>query len=101
MVADLLVDARLPRPVFEHRIVGEDGSLIAQVDLAYPAERLAIELDSVRWHLNVKSFVEDPRRRNATQLAGWTVLSFTWDDYAKRPNALCAAVARALRQRAA
>jgi len=100
MVADLLADLGLPRPAFEHRILAEDGSLVAQVDLAYPAERLAIELDSVRWHLNMKSFVEDPRRRNRTLLAGWTVLTFTWDDYAKRPEALCAAVAEALRQRA-
>ena len=98
MVAELLEDARLPRPVFEYRITNRDGSLVAQVDLAYPAERLAIELDSVRWHFNLESFVADPRRRNETSLAGWTVLTFTWDDYTRRPEALCATVARALRQ---
>ncbi len=100
MVAELLGDARLPRPVFEYRIVDRSGSLVAQVDLAYPAERLAIELDSVRWHFNLESFVADPRRRNQLSVAGWTVLTFTWDDYAKRPEALCATVARALRQAA-
>ena len=99
MVADLLEESGLRRPLFEHRIEDESNSLVAQVDLAYPAERLAIELDSVKWHFNLKSFKEDPRRRNATMLAGWTVLTFTWDDYAKRPDALCAAVATALRQR--
>ena len=97
MVADLLEGARLPRPVFEHRVKAPDGSLVAQVDLAYPVERLAIELDSVRWHFNLESFVADPRRRNRTSLAGWTVLTFTWDDYANRPEALCATVADALR----
>ena len=101
IVADLLEGHGLRRPHFEHRIVDDDGSLVAQVDLAYPAERLAIELDSVKWHFNLKSFNEDPRRRNATMLAGWTVLTFTWDDYARRPGALCAAVAAALRRRAA
>ena len=101
MVADLLEESGLRRPLFEHRIANDSGSLVAQVDLAYPAERLAIELDSVKWHFNLQSFTEDPRRRNATLLAGWTVLTFTWDDYAKRPGALCAAVATALRQRAA
>ena len=101
MVADLLEDSGLPRPRFEHRIADDRGSLVAQVDLAYPAERLAIELDSVKWHFNLQSFTEDPRRRNATLLAGWTVLTFTWDDYARRPGALCAAVATALHQRAA
>ena len=97
MVAGLLGGAGLPRPVFEHRVTAPDGSLIAQVDLAYPAERLAIELDSVRWHFNLESFVADPRRRNQLSVVGWTVLTFTWDDYAKRPEALCATVERALR----
>ena len=100
MVAKLLEDARLPRPAFEYRITDGAGLLVAQVDLAYPALRLAIELDSVRWHFNLDSFVADPRRRNETSLAGWTVLTFTWDDYARRPEALCATVARALRHAA-
>ena len=100
MVAKLLEDARLPRPVFEYRIMDGNGLLVAQADLAYPAERLAIELDSVRWHFNLESFAADPRRRNETSLAGWTVLTFTWSDYAERPEALCATVARALRQAA-
>ena len=100
MVATLLEDAHLPRPAFEYRIMDGDGSLVAQVDLAYPAERLAIELDSVRWHFNLESFVADPQRRNQTLLAGWTVLTFTWDDYAKRPAALCSTVATALRRAA-
>ena len=100
MVAKLLEDARLPRPAFEYRITDGAGLLVAQVDLAYPAQRLAIELDSVRWHFNLDSFVADPRRRNETSLAGWTVLTFTWDDYARRPEALCATVDRALRHAA-
>ncbi len=100
MVADLLEGYGLRRPCFEHRVEDASGALVAQVDLAYPAERLAIELDSVKWHFNLKSFMEDPRRRNATTLAGWTVLAFTWDDYAKRPDALCAAVDAALSRRA-
>ena len=54
---------------------------------------MAIELDSVRFHLNRKSFVADPRRRNRLTLAGWTVLSFTWDDYINHPGALCDDVA--------
>jgi len=92
MVEELLIDAGLARPRLEYRITGADGTLLAQVDLAYPAHRVAIELDSVRYHLNRESFVADPRRRNRLTLAGWTVLSFTWDDYINRPGALCGAV---------
>ena len=92
MVECLLVEHGFPRPRLEYRICRADGSLIAQVDLAYPDRRVAIELDSVRWHHNRRSFVEDRRRRNRTMLAGWDVLSFTWDDYINRPTDLCTQV---------
>ena len=96
MVSDLLADFGLERPVFEHRICDPSGELLAQVDLAYPSDRLAIELDSKRWHLNSVSFERDPRRRNALTVAGWTVLTFTWSDYVDRPNQLCNTVAELL-----
>ena len=96
IVEDLLVDAGLARPRLEFRICDSDGDLLAQVDLAYPSRRVAIELDSVRYHLNRESFVSDPRRRNRLTLAGWTVLSFTWDDYINHPAALCEAVSASL-----
>ncbi|MCY4424704.1 MAG: hypothetical protein OXC06_16710 [Acidimicrobiaceae bacterium] len=96
MVSDLLVDAGLESPALEHRVRRADGSLVAQVDLAFPSRRVAIELDSARWHDNRESFVQDRRRRNETTLAGWTVLNFTWNDYADHPAALCDTVAKAL-----
>ena len=95
LVERLLVDCGLPRPRLEHRICRSDGSLVAQVDLAYPSSRVAIELDSVRWHHNRKSFVEDRRRRNRIMLAGWNVLTFTWDDYVDHAADLCDQVALA------
>ena len=94
MVAELLVESGLERPVMEHQICDLTGKFLAQVDLAYPTRRLAIELDSKRWHLNSEAFERDPRRRNALATNGWTVLTFTWSDYVDHPNQLCAAVAR-------
>ena len=96
-VCELLCASGLPRPELEHRIVDADWRFVAQVDLAYPSRRLAIELDSVRWHHNRASFADDRRRRNRLLVAGWDVLCFTWDDYSKQPAALCVAVANALR----
>ena len=81
---------------WSHRVRGNDGSFVAQVDLAYPGHRVAVELDSARWHDNRESFVHDRRRRNEITLAGWTVLNFTWSDYVDHPAALCEAVAGAL-----
>ena len=96
-VCELLCESGLPRPDLEHRVHDSDGQFVAQVDLAYPSRRLAIELDSIRWHHNRHSFVNDRRRRNRLLAAGWDVLSFTWDDYSEQPATLCLAVARALR----
>ncbi|MYA85291.1 MAG: type IV toxin-antitoxin system AbiEi family antitoxin domain-containing protein [Acidimicrobiaceae bacterium] len=96
MVAELLTDAGLDYPALEHRIHDARGDFVAQVDLAYPAQWVAIELDSARWHDNRESFVEDRRRRNEITLAGWNVLNFTWDDYASRSERLRATVIGAL-----
>lgn len=95
MVGVLLLDAGLAEPRYEHTI-RQSGRFVARVDLAYPRRKLAIELDSVRWHMNQSSFVEDPRRRNQLLLSGWRVLSFTWADYYERPRDLVAAVRAAL-----
>ena len=94
-VHDLLVESGLGRPVLEYAVHDGAGHFLAQVDLAYPSRRLAIELDSVRWHHNRESFVKDRRRRNQLQAAGWDVLNFTWEDYADRPTELCDVVAKA------
>ena len=99
MVADVLVAHGLEYPALEYRIHSENGAFVAQVDLAYPSRRLAIELDSRRWHLDYNSFVNDRRRRNQTTIAGWTVLNFTWSDYASRPEELCAVVTTAYNSR--
>ncbi|WP_423917968.1 hypothetical protein [Candidatus Poriferisodalis sp.] len=95
-VCELLCESGLPRPALEHRVHEADGRFLAQVDLAYPSRQLAIELDSIRWHHNRESFVNDRRRRNRLLAAGWDVLSFTWDDYSEQPTELCAVVAKAL-----
>lgn len=100
MVADLLVSAGLPAPI--HEVTVKDpvnGRFVGRVDLAYPDARLAIECDSVRWHLNRESFERDPRRKNALLLSGWRVLTFTWSDYVDQPERLCATVRRSLGDR--
>lgn len=98
MAADLLAESGLPRPSMEYQVEDTCGTFLAQVDLAYPSHRVAIELDSKRWHLNSISFEQDPQRRNALTVEGWTVLNFTWSSYKERPGELCDAVARVLNQ---
>lgn len=101
MVGQLLDRHGAPTPIYEHEIFDPAGRFIARVDLAYPRQNVAIELDSVRWHLNRQSFENDPRRKNKLLLQGWTVLTFTWSDYIDRPGALVSSVSAALQQAAA
>lgn len=96
-VARLLTDHQLPKPVFEHRVYTPIGEFAAQVDLAYPEALVAIELDSVRWHLNRRSFESDAARRNRLTVLGWTVLNFTWAQFRDQSLGLVLTVRQALR----
>ena len=96
MVLTLLSDAGLPDPIPEFEVRDKRGQFIGRVDLAYPRSRVAIELDSMRWHHNLESFTNDPRRKNALIVNGWTVLTFTWADFADHPGQLVRTVRAAL-----
>ncbi len=94
LVGQLLVAGGLPQPHYEY-LVRRQGRFAGRADLAYPEASLLIECESARWHHNRKSFEADPRRRNRLLLAGYRVVSFTWDDYATRPDELVAVVSAA------
>ena len=78
LVRDILVDAGLPEPELEYVIADTAGDVIMQTDLAWPSKRVALELDSVRWHLNRKAFERDKRKRNRARVHGWVVHEVTW-----------------------
>jgi len=99
LVLVLLVERGLPEPVLHHRVIAPDGRLIAEVDLAYPELKIAIELDGGD-HRRSDVFERDRPRQNDLVLAGWIVLRFTWRAYVDRPDQLVAAVLAA-RSRAA
>lgn len=72
-----------------------------ELDLAFPAARVAVEVDGWAWHHDVERFRTDRAKQNALVLGGWTVLRFTWHDLAQRSDRVLAAVADALEFRAA
>ena len=74
----MISDAGLPRPQLEYKLRGPRDAVIAEVDLAWPDQRVVVELDSVRWHLNRRSFERDRARRNQMRVLGWSVLEVTW-----------------------
>ncbi|MBK9698462.1 MAG: DUF559 domain-containing protein [Propionibacteriaceae bacterium] len=48
------------------------------LDIAFPALRVAIEIDGYEHHSSRAAFTEDRARQNALVIAGWRVLRFTW-----------------------
>ena len=51
-----------------------------KIDLAFPAARLAVEVDSWAWHTDPVRFARDRQKGNAIVAAGWRLLRFTWRD---------------------
>lgn len=74
-VLRLLVANGFPPPVQQHRI--RLGGRTFKIDLAYPALRIAIELDGWEFHSSRIAFDEDRARANLLVSHGWTLLRFT------------------------
>ncbi|WP_345379744.1 type IV toxin-antitoxin system AbiEi family antitoxin domain-containing protein [Pseudonocardia yuanmonensis] len=70
------------------------------IDLAFPAERVAVELDGWAWHVDAARFQNDRDKQNALVAAGWTVLRVTWHDVEDRPDDVVARIRVALRRAA-
>jgi len=67
--------AGFPEPAQQHRVDTAEGTYFP--DLAYPAEKVAIELYGFDSHGTRSAFDRDPLRANALQNEGWIVLVFT------------------------
>lgn len=78
-IARLLLDAGYTGFVPQYEIVHE-GEFVARVDLGDPSPRVAVELDSFRWHAGRGPFRSDRVRGNRIAAAGWTVLRATPED---------------------
>lgn len=66
------------------------------IDLAFPEQRVAVEVDGWAWHVDVDRFRTDRRKGNALTHAGWTVLRFTWHDLVTRPAGVIAEIRHAI-----
>ena len=77
------MDARLPVRAY-------------RIDLAFPAARLAIEVDGWAWHVDAARFRNDRRKGNAITRAGWDLLRFTWHDLDGLPAATIAEIVQTL-----
>jgi very-short-patch-repair endonuclease len=63
------------------------------IDVAFPAARVAIEVDGWAWHMDAERTAADKRRQNALVRMGWTILRYTWHDLMGRPVVVLAEIA--------
>jgi hypothetical protein len=89
-----------PKPTTQLTILDDGGTFLARVDAAYEAERIIIEVDSIEWHLNRRSFTRDPVVRRRLRMLGWFVFEITWDMATKDPDGTFADLRELLTRRA-
>jgi very-short-patch-repair endonuclease len=67
-----------------------------RIDLAFPAARVAVEVDGWAWHVDPERFRNDRRKGNFITRIGWDLLRFTWHDLDGRPAASIAEIGEAV-----
>jgi very-short-patch-repair endonuclease len=83
--------------VAQHRVVDEHGH-VRDLDVAFPALLLAIEVDGWAWHSEPTRFQADSAAWNRLDALGWHVLHVTWDDVALRLDAVLDEIETRVRQ---
>ena len=68
-----------------------------RIDLAFPEQKVAVEVDGWAWHVDADRFRADRRKQNALVRAGWDPLRFTWHDLDRRPTAVLDEIEETLR----
>lgn len=96
LVLVLLVENGLPKPTLQHGV--QIAGHTYRIDLAYPDERIAIELDG-QIHRDRQVWENDHVRRTRLANAGWHVVSFTWHTYQHDSVHILREVRSALRSR--
>jgi hypothetical protein len=79
MFLELVSRSPLPRPEVQYEI-WEGARFLARVDFAYPAAKVAIELDGFEFHSGRESFDHDRRRLTAISALGWRLQLLTHTD---------------------
>ena len=67
-----------------------------RVDVGFPREKVAIEVDGFAFHSGAKEFQVDRTRQNRIVLLQWQVLRFTWLDLMEYPERVIAVIRSAI-----
>ena len=86
----------LPAARRQYEVRSDDGKFLGRVDLAYPEVRVAVEIDTYRYHSSRSDWSHDQTRSNQLAGAGWTILRVTPETVRENPTAVIDDIHRAL-----
>jgi len=84
-VRRVLRRSRLERPTLRHQVFDGD-EYVMRLDFAWPPHKVALHVDSYRWHRQRERFERDARQRTRLAALGWTSVTVThlaleWPDW--------------------
>ncbi len=89
-MATLLTLAGIRGWIANHQHRAPDGRIIAELDFAWPKERVCLEVDGWQYHSGRQAFENDHARQNLLHANRWTVMRATWDQITRHPQPLIA-----------
>ena len=92
----VLRGAGLPAPQWNVKVFADDGRFLGIVDAFYGWARVILQFDGLQFHRLPDQHGRDLEQANMAQLAGFTLLRFTWWDVVERPKFVTAQVRTAL-----
>jgi len=97
-VAALVRESGLLPGVKRHLVV-EGDQVIAEVDLAWPQEKVAVQVHGSSFHRQPRTWENDQHVENQLQLHGWLVVKITARMLAEAPEEAVAYIAEAINRR--
>jgi len=97
-VAALVRESGLPTGITRHLVV-EGDQVIAEVDLAWPREKVAVQVHGSSFHRQPRTWENDQHVENQLQLHGWLVVKITARMLAEAPEEVVAYIAEAINHR--
>lgn len=79
----------VPEPEWNGDLLGPDGQVVAQIDAYWAALGLALEIDSMAWHLSPKRYRRTQKRQRRLVLLGIEVIPISPADVLEDPAAVC------------
>ncbi len=70
----LLIEAGLPAPQTQIKVVDEDGAVIAYLDMGWPELMVAVEYDGEQHRTDRRQYTWDVRRHELLEELGWIVV---------------------------